>query len=173
MELTITRLADAFPLLVTLACTVISSVERYEGSSNHTVNRRSGRSGTAGRGAVVVGALDRVLDDVGIVGFAVVGRDVVDVVFDGTGAGRDDVGVIFTGAVGEVFAGEAGAGAAASVLRAVTGVAGAVSLANAGPADAARQSVIDADTAAMDRDLRDMSGLLDSSGVVLAHGQAA
>ncbi|RSN24169.1 hypothetical protein DMC63_06350 [Streptomyces sp. WAC 05977] len=88
-------------------------------------------------------------------GFVVVGRGAVDVVSDGTGAGRDDVGVIFTGVVGAGFA-----------LPEATDVAGTVSPANAGPADAARHSVIDINSAAVDRDLRDMSGRLDSSGVV-------
>lgn len=97
-------------------------------------------------------------------GFVVVGRGAVDVVFDGTGAGRDDVGVIFTGVVGAGFAREVGTGAVA--LPEATDVAGTVSPANAGPADAARQSVIDVNSAAVDRDLRDMSGRLDSSGVV-------
>lgn len=102
-------------------------------------------------------------------GFVVVCRGAVDTVSDGTGAGCDDVGVIFTGVVGAGFAGEVGAGAVA--LWEVTDVAGTVSPANAGPADTARQSVIDDNTAAVDRDLRDMSGRLDSSGVVLGHGQ--
>lgn len=58
---------------------------------------------------------------------------------------------------GAVFAGDAGAGsvgAVVSVLREAADVAGTVSLANAGPAEGARQSVMTNSAAAVDRDVK-------------------
>lgn len=114
------------------------------------------------------------LDGVVVAGPVVVGRDAVELVFDGTGAGVGEADVIFAGVSEAVSAGDADAvsvGTAASVLRETDDVAGTVSLAKAGPADVARQNAMADNTAAVDLDLRDISGCLDSPGFVLAHGR--
>src|SRR5690349_11306835 len=103
----------------------------------------------AGRGTAVVGLRGPELDGAVVAGPLVGGRAAVEVVSGGTGAGVCEADVVFTGGFGAVSAGAAGVvsvATAAAVLRETADVAGTVSPANAGPADAARLSAMSANT---------------------------